>query len=182
MLYPDRPAGAQVTAVDGAGLVTIQFSYRDNGRGPDLQEQVRMGADGVPERVTVDGTSAFGAPVRETFVRRDGRAEWKSLVDAGQAPAPAPTVYLPVECSPGMHAVIAQAISRQPDRRIAALPGGELKLERLAEAALEDAGRRVAVALHAITGLSTEPYFISRWRSCSRRPRTNRPRSPDWST
>lgn len=160
VLFQDQPSGVQTTTTGRDGRIAVVFGYRDNGRGPDLEERIRLGPDGTPIAYRIDGTSSFGAPVRERFSRRGDTVRWRSLADAGRQRLSGPAVYVPVERSPEMLAVIARAVAAQPEARIAALPGGELRGERLLETVLAAGGRSERVALHAVTGLSTRPEFV----------------------
>ena len=47
VLFQNKPAGAQVATLHADGSLTVDFSYRDNGRGPDLVEQIRLAPDGT---------------------------------------------------------------------------------------------------------------------------------------
>lgn len=56
------------------GWVETDYSYRSNGRGPDLRERIRVDARGLPVAYEVSGKSTMGAEVRESFRREAGRA------------------------------------------------------------------------------------------------------------
>src|SRR5579872_6966635 len=70
ILFQGKANGAQTTRVAADGTFTVDFSYRDNGRGPDLKEEFALAGDGTLKRYAVKGASTFGAPVEESF-RRD---------------------------------------------------------------------------------------------------------------
>jgi cytosine/adenosine deaminase-related metal-dependent hydrolase len=160
ILFQGKPGGEQVTT-EADGITHVVFSYRDNGRGPDLDEQIKVGADGAPTLYHVSGKSTFGAPVKESFSRTGDTVEWTSLSDQGKKTVVGSAAYVPVENSFETLAVIARAIARQPSRRLASLPGGELRLERLIEnTSLTAGGRSIAVSLYAITGFSPDPTFL----------------------
>lgn len=160
ILFQGKPNGEQTTTeVDGVTKVT--YSYRNNGRGPDLEEQITLAPDGTPSAFRVTGKSTFGAPVNESFSRKGDTIEWVSQSDRGQKKVTGPAVYVPVENSFETTAIIARAVARQPGRRLDSLPGGELRIERLIESVSLKSGPRSAdVSLYAITGLGTEPIFI----------------------
>ena len=52
------PAGTMRVDTDG-DRVTVDYSYRDNGRGPDLKEAFRVDAAQRPVEYRVRGTSTF---------------------------------------------------------------------------------------------------------------------------
>jgi hypothetical protein len=160
VLIQGHPSGSQVTTVRADGREDVNFTYRVNGRGPDLEEEIRTRADGSPVSYRVNGKSTFGAPVNETFALRGTTARWSSSSDRGGTTISGPAAYVPVENSFEMTAVIARAALRQSGGRIAALPAGELEIEELLATKLESEGRSVPVALYAITGWATEPTFL----------------------
>src|SRR5262245_31356335 len=59
--------------------VDIDFRADDNGRGSKFKEKVDLDNAGLPVRWEIEGTSWFGAPVKETFDYTAGHAKWKSL-------------------------------------------------------------------------------------------------------
>src|SRR5262249_35416279 len=50
-----------------------------------FDEEIEVGAAGLPVRWVVSGKGWFGAPVKETFAIENGRARWKSLDGGGEA-------------------------------------------------------------------------------------------------
>ncbi len=160
VLFQNKPSGEQVTTVHTDGLITVAFRYRDNGRGPDLKERIRIASDGTPVLYSVKGQSTYGAPVRESFELKGGLARWDALADQGRKAVSGPALYVPVESSYETTALIAKALANRPTSRLPALPDGELTLEKLSETTVNDKGRSADVALYAITGIETQPSFI----------------------
>lgn len=157
VLHSDRPSGAQVTSVGADGRISVDYSYRDNARGPDLKELIELDAQGLPIRYQVSGKSTFGAPVNETFSRRGDRVQWRSSSDHGTTTVAGTAVYVPVEASPEMRALITRAVARQPGGRIAALPSGQLVAQQLTTTELESGDRTVGIALYSLSGVMTRP-------------------------
>jgi hypothetical protein len=55
-------------AMPGGGeRVASSYTYRSNGRGPDIEERFATDAAGVPVRYEVRGKATFGADIREDF-------------------------------------------------------------------------------------------------------------------
>ncbi|MFX5839780.1 hypothetical protein ABTE60_20940, partial [Acinetobacter baumannii] len=77
-------AGHQIVEHGDDGVTRVDFIFKDNGRGPELKEEYRLGPDGTFVRYAVKGTSTFGAPVDESFVREGAVARWKSTSDQGE--------------------------------------------------------------------------------------------------
>src|SRR6266849_6985226 len=76
-----------LTVTENGRSVDNDYRVEDNGRGSKLREHVDLGPDELPRRWEIQGTSWFGAPVKETFLVERGRATWTSLDDTGEADA-----------------------------------------------------------------------------------------------
>ena len=155
-----RPAGAQTTTLAGDGRISVEFSYRENGRGPDLHEEITLAANGTPLSQRVSGKSTFGAPIDETFQRGDAGAKWKSLADQGMTESTAATLYVPLNYTFEALSQMVRALARAPERKLPALPSGAVMLERLQEADIVNEGIQRTVALYALTGLDYSPTYV----------------------
>lgn len=160
VLFQGKPSGAQTVTVGDDGRIAVDFSYRNNGRGPDLKEEIELLPDGTFRRYKVSGKSTMGAAVAEEYGNEDGSAQWKSVADTGSARVSGPVAYVPVEYSAETTAILARAISRQSLGSLAALPGGRLSMRKLAGAEVEQGGQRRKVALQAVSGLGLTPTFV----------------------
>ena len=83
MLFSGHVGGEHVTRIADDGAITTDFSYRDNGRGPDFKEKISLAPDGTLQRFVITGKSTFGSLVEERFERKGDRAEWSGKVDRG---------------------------------------------------------------------------------------------------
>jgi imidazolonepropionase-like amidohydrolase len=160
VLIQERPSGSQVTTVRGDGRVDVDFSYRDNGRGPDIREQLRLAADGTLGSLDVTGKTTFGAPISEHFSRKGQSVQWRSLADHGTAVLTAPAAYLPNDYSLEPLAILTRAALRQPQGRIDVLPGGQVTVTKVLDTHLREGSRTQAVALYSITGIDVRPDFV----------------------
>jgi cytosine/adenosine deaminase-related metal-dependent hydrolase len=153
--------GHLLRRMDDQGTERTDFSYRDNGRGPDLRETITTSPDGTVQGYTVDGTSTFGAAIHERF-RRDGdRVEWTSTVDRGTQPAPPQAQYLPVESSPAWFARLVRAVWQQPDHSAPALPAGRFTVRRIDGMTVAAAsGASARVGLYALVGADLTPGYL----------------------
>ncbi|HEY0955165.1 MAG TPA: amidohydrolase family protein [Roseateles sp.] len=142
------------------GRMAVDYSYRNNGRGPDQKEVLQFAPDGAWMSYRTEGVATYGARIDESFERgADGRAQWRSPVDRGeQAAAARQAVYLPVQGSPAWLARVAQSLLAQAPARTPALPVGQLSIERVQS--LDLPGQPFAVGLYAITGLELEPSYV----------------------
>lgn len=160
VLIENRVSGSQVTTVHAGGAVDVAMSYKDNGRGPDIKEHYQFAPDGSLASFRVLGTSTFGGPIDESYSLKGTRAQWRSEADHGATEVKGPAVYIPVDNSFESYGLIAKAALAQPNGRIAALPQGELAIQKVGGTTLEGGGAARAVSLYAVTGIDTQPDFI----------------------
>ncbi|WP_411888389.1 amidohydrolase family protein [Hydrocarboniphaga effusa] len=138
--------------------IAVDFRYRDNGRGPDYQETIRLDAAGHLLEYRIQGTSTYGAPTRESFARTGAQARWTSMVDSGSAVTKEPAGYVPVEASPYMTALLVQQALTMPEGRMGVLPMGSLQVRRLK--ALPANGAIPALVMVEMTGLDLQPGYL----------------------
>lgn len=158
--FAGKVSGHQATRVGPDGAITTTLSYRNNGRGPDLEERIEVARDGTFASFRVMGTSTFGSKIDERFTRGKERASWRSTADRGERRLDGAAQYIPVEASFEADAAIARALLAGGGRAMAALPAGELSIEKLAAATVTHGAERRAVALYAVRGASVQPTCI----------------------
>jgi len=159
VLHFGRKSGAQKTVIQDGGRVSVTYSYRDNGRGPDIEEEITLAPDGSFRSYRQTGRTTFGAVLDERFSISGKRARWSSPAERGETLLEAPAVYLPSYGSPETSAVIVRA-TQKAGGRLAALPGGELRSEKLKTARVGPAGRERDVALYAVHGVGLQPDYV----------------------
>lgn len=160
VLFQATPSGAQTTTMTADGRVQVRFAYLDNGRGPDLVEDISVAPDGTFLAYRVTGTSTYGARIDEQFDVEGGVASWRSSSDQGQLPIAGPAMYVPIESSAETTAALARAALRQAGGTLEALPGGELRVERVTESTVRSGRGERLVTLYALTGLGFRPAFV----------------------
>src|SRR5689334_15325132 len=83
-----------------AGLTTIDYNVKNNGRGPTMAETIAFGADGLPSAWSISGTTTFGSKVDEHFNLAGKRARWLDSTGKGQATLKEPAIYVAQSGSP----------------------------------------------------------------------------------
>ncbi|MGI8561197.1 MAG: amidohydrolase family protein, partial [Luteimonas sp.] len=164
-----KQAGHQVVTRGDAGSVTVEFVFKDNGRGPELQERYTLAADGTYRDYSVQGTSTFGAKVDETFSRAGDRASWKSTSDAGSQAVSGPAMYMALGGAPQGVSVALAALAKRADGKLPLLPNGTLSARELARATAQCGGTPREVRLMAVSGVGLTPNFA--WVTGEREPR-----------
>lgn len=147
--------GAIVAVSDGPA-VTVDYRVDNNGRGPKHREEIVLGADGIPTRWQVRGSSLMGAAVDERYDWSAGRARWSSQADKGEVGAASPALYIVNDDSPWALGVYARAALTTPERKLDVLPAGRIALTRLREMTVGGA----PVIVYRLDGVQLEPSYL----------------------
>lgn len=168
-----KQIGQQVVQHEDDGLTKVRFSYKDNGRGPELEEQFRVGADGTMTEYTVKGSSTFGNAVNEHFERKGDQAQWKATSEQGSKSVSGPAAYLPLNSSFEVVSANITALAATADGKLPLLPSGTLSQRVLdtVEVTGDDAAhpQTQTVQLVAQTGVGLSPSFY--WATTGAKPR-----------
>ena len=157
----DTTIGQMVATTEGS-TVTVDYEYRNNGRGPTLAETIELGDDGLPVGWTVDGATTFGNKIHETFALADGVASWTDTTGPGTAEAGEPTIYIPQNGTPYTLSVYAKALLADADHKMPAWPAGELSLDALQTLTVDGEGGPVETTAYALVGDNVDPtYFLA---------------------
>jgi imidazolonepropionase-like amidohydrolase len=125
----------------------------------EVDSTAKAGADGMPASITIRGFTPTG-DAGETFRVAEGKASWKSPVDAGGAPYQAPAFYSaqggPIEET----ALFLETILARPDKTLNLLPGGKARAEKLTTVTVGSGANAREVTAWAITGVSNSPIPV----------------------
>lgn len=147
--------------VDAKGnTLAIDYDYKNNGRGPTLKETIELGADGLPQRWRIDGSTTFGSPIAESFARDGDGATWTDALGPGEANAGPAQLYVAQDASPWALGLYARALLAAPGNRLPALPAGELQLTRHDPLRLEVDGGAVELPVVSVGGIDLNPDFL----------------------
>jgi amidohydrolase family protein len=156
ILILGNPAGTQTAEADAAGGGKAEYSFNDRGRGDHITASWKLDAAGVPTQYQGSGNDYMKAAVEETFEIKNGRATWKNRSEHGDQPVTGEAFYLPVNSPPEFIGVLARALIKAPNHRLALLPAGE--------ATIEEVGKGSAAASkltqYQISGLGFLPQAI----------------------
>lgn len=150
------PIGTLIVTESGRS-VDNDYRVDDNGRGSKLREHVELGSDGLPRRWEIQGTSWFGAPVKEAFIVENGRAKWTSLDDSGDAEAKN-ALYIANNATPWAAGVYLRALLTTKGHQRPVLPGGVIRTE--AVRSVQIGPEKDEVTAYAIWGLDAAPQFV----------------------
>ncbi|MGB3724048.1 MAG: amidohydrolase family protein [Pacificimonas sp.] len=139
--------------------VMIDFDYKQNGRGPTMQEVLTLGPDGYPQDWKIIGTTTFGNPVNEEFHCRDGEAHWTDTTGPGNAGACA--FYIDQNGSPWSAGLLARALLADEDGSMDVLPAGTASITKRDTATYDGPDGPVEATTYEITGLDTNPVHVT---------------------
>ena len=159
MLLMGTVAGQQAVWTASDGTLHIFFQFNDRGRGPKTTSVLKLDANGIPISEIVTGNDYLKSPVSETYSLEAGIARWKNTAEQGEKKVSAPAFYSALNGGPSEIALLAHA-ALQHDGKIALLPEGEARVQRVTELEVEIAEKIKHVALYAITGLDFSPTYV----------------------
>jgi hypothetical protein len=151
--------GHLVADVQGR-TASVDYAVSNNGRGPKAKEQIVFDAAGMPVSWTIEGSSLFGSPVSEHFTWKAGQAEWVSQADKGQVAAPKPLLYIGNDVSPWMLGVYVKQLLKAPNRTLAVLPAGQLKLTEVRKITLGEGKAAVPLTVYELAGIDLNPDYL----------------------
>jgi hypothetical protein len=173
-------AGEQIVDIADDGSIKVRYIFKDNGRGPELNEQITLAADGTIASYQANGNSTFGSVINEKFQRQGQQASWQSGKQQGQTKLSGPALYLPVEGSAEISSIALQAIAKNGGNSIALLPSGTLQQQKVSELMVEKNGEKQQVQLLVQTGVGLEPSFL--WATTDSKPRLFANIAPGYAT
>ena len=154
-----NPAGTQTVTVAADGSVRAEYSYNDRDHGDRIVATWTLDAAGRPVAYRGRGHNYMKAPVDERFDIAHGKAAWKSLDEAGDS-ANTQAFFLPASAPPEFAGVLARALLKAPERRLALLPGGEARIEAAGELVVGDGAAKTTLAHYRIVGLGFSPSSV----------------------
>jgi hypothetical protein len=162
-------AGHEWVKRGGDGTTSVDFLFKDNGRGPELKEEYKLDKDGTFTEYRVKGQSTFGAVIDETFTRNGDKATWKSTSDHGEQVVVGTALYTPLGGTPESLTVALQALAKRTDGKLPLIPGGTLTSRKLVDSEVSDGRETRKVQLLALTGIGFTPTFV--WATSDESPR-----------
>ena len=159
VLTQGQPAGHMRVQTLPDGRVETDYSYRDNGRGPDMRESFSLDGQGVPKRYQIEGKSTFGALVNKNFSLEAGRARWKSHADEGDEAVPEGFVFMPLDATLAYTDAMVRLLLSRPDASAPTIGGLKLVAQRQLRLSLPGPAGAVPLALVVVTGADAQPWY-----------------------
>ncbi len=157
VLMMGLPAGQQAVWTE-AGKLRVFFQLNDRGRGPKTYATIAL-QDGVPVSQLVEGHDYMHSTVRETFSLQGGVASWRNNAEHGTKKLAAPAFYASLYATPLESALLVRAALARGGR-IALLPDGEARVEKVFDRTAAANDRKEPVTLVSIAGLGFAPDYV----------------------
>ena len=155
ILILGNAAGSQSVAAQGGGTTRAEYSFNDRGRGDHIIATWKLDAAGVPIEYQGKGNDYIKVPVSESFRLANGHASWRNRSEHGDTAVTGEAFYVPINGPPEFLGVLARALLKAPQHRLALLPSGEAALEQVGALSAEGAG--ASFIQYQITGLDFSP-------------------------
>lgn len=148
---------ARWTTPDGQHMGRESLNLR--GQVFEVDSATRLGPDGMIEHLVVRGFTPQG-DAAETFDMADGRASWKSPVDAASAAYAKPAMYTAFGGPMDVTGTLVDALIAAPGHTLAILPGGEAHAEPLTTLVVGEGPAKQTITAYAITGIANTPLPV----------------------
>ena len=153
-------AGFQEARYADDGSVRVHYEFNDRGRGPKLDADYRVAADGGVTAIANKGNDYFKGPVNETLSREGNSFTWKNASESETRSIEQPAFYLSLNGTPEEYVLLTRALLKAPQQKLAILPAGEARIEKLADLKVKGKPGKKTVTLYAVHGLDLTPSFI----------------------
>lgn len=154
VLHKGQPVG-HMNVQKAAAVRTVQYTAKNNGRGPDLKLVWSLDPAGLPRELRTSGDTGIGVPPEEELSASDGQLRWRSSGDAGQARPGG--FYLPETSTPENLPMLARVLRSTKDRALDLLPAGKATLEEVVTHEVSANGKPQRVSLVLIHGVALGP-------------------------
>ena len=154
--FGDRKAGFAHVWLDSKDHFKSIFEFNDRGRGPHLEESVRLNSDGLIVNQTVTGHNYLKEPVDETFEVKNDSAVWRSSIESGSVAFDKKSFYLSVQGILGNELLIRKLLNT-PESSIPLLPKGNASLAQTTSHVIEE---ELQLKLVTLTGFEPVHYWM----------------------
>lgn len=160
ILMQANRAGWQEVRSKADGSARVEYTYNDRSHGDHVTATWSLDPSGIPLKYESRGVDYMKAPVAEHFSLHDGVANWENTGERGQRTLSASAFYMPANPPPEFYGVLARALLKAPDHRLALLPEGSASITTAGSIASTDNGKPAKWTQYQITGLSFMPRSV----------------------
>lgn len=154
------PAGKTTLTRTGDGRVVNESFVHWNNREYSLESELQLDENGFITSHRLRGTSAFGAPIDETFTFSDGVAEWRTPGEGGTVATDEAAFYVSNEGNEAgsLEALVRVAVDAL-DAEVPLFPAGSARVEKLVDVTVDAPDGPETLSLYAIIGIDLLPTY-----------------------
>jgi imidazolonepropionase-like amidohydrolase len=158
-IYNKEDMAGKVTMEQQGDTIKSRLELGWNNRRVDINETLVIGEDGYVISQNIEGISAFGAPIEESFSLKDGKAIWQSLNEQGSESFEGSKFYIANDGTGVASNFLVKALLEDDDNSIELLPSGTASLIELDKVTLTKGEEQKTVRLIGVVGLGFTPDF-----------------------
>ncbi|MFY0654621.1 MAG: amidohydrolase family protein [Cyclobacteriaceae bacterium] len=140
--------------------ITIDYDYKNNGRGPTIKEAIVLDEKGFPVRWDIAGSTTFGNKADEHFQLDGNNATWKDAAGGGSKTISEPSLYIEQFGSAYSRSIYARALLDASDLTLPAIPTGELMLKELETTTSNITANELTLKSYALYGAGLNPQYL----------------------
>jgi hypothetical protein len=171
--FGETKAGFYEAVQKDDGTYSFVTEFNDRGRGPHLEELIRLDENGSIESLQILGHNYLKDTVSEVFSVTNNQATWSSTTEKGTSPAGG--FFVGMNSMFGNSELLIRSMLQSPSQSLDLLPGGASKITRVENVNLGDT---IKLKLIEYTGFSFSPSYLfldkanrffaapSSWLSC----------------
>jgi hypothetical protein len=149
-------AGKHSSSLDTEGFYVYSFEYNDRGRGPEIEEKIRLNDQGSIAALEISGVNYLKDTISEVFNYSEEKASWKSTSEEGNAASDGNPFYASVNGTLGDTELLVRKLLASPNHAVELLPSGTVKIENIEDIEVENKTLR----LLEITGFGLVPSYL----------------------
>lgn len=149
-------AGKHSSTMDAEGNYVFSFEYNDRGRGPEIEEKIKLNDKGSITYLKISGVNYLKDTISEVFDYSAEKASWKSTSEQGSAVSDGNPFYASVNSTLGDTELLIRKLLASPNHSVELLPSGTVNIATIEDVEVENK----ALRLLEITGFGLVPSYI----------------------
>nr|WP_299488466.1 amidohydrolase family protein [uncultured Allomuricauda sp.] len=161
VIFGSTTIGHLKTQISG-DTIQIDYDYKNNGRGPTMNETIVLNKEGFPVQWNIAGNTTFGNAVDEQYTWNGTVASWTDATGSDSTNLDKAKWYVNQSGSPYSEILMARSLLKSPNQSADVLPGGALRLTEMEKASIMVDSTSLDLTTYAMSGADMNPsYFIA---------------------
>jgi imidazolonepropionase-like amidohydrolase len=160
VLTTGKVVGQQSVEAIGDARVRAEYAYNDRDHGDHIVATWSLDVNGIPIAYEAHGNDYMKAPIDERFAIENGHATWKDSHRSGQQAIAGAAFYMPANPPPEFYGVLARALLKAKNHRLALLPEGTATIDAASSARVDTRGDLPGWSQYRIGGIDFMPISV----------------------